>query len=210
MGDNIGVILAGGRSRRMGENKAAMLFGGEPLLTRVARRLAPAVDELLVIGPQSLAQLAPRARIVEDAHPATGPLAGLYTALNVTTSARIFLCACDMPFISPGLVRAMLACAETRGDADVVALEANSRVQPLHAVYSRRCLPAVERALNASDHSLHALLAQLAIVAIDVETVRHEDRAGLSAFNVNTPSDWLQALRLDEQADSHGLTTGDQ
>ncbi len=200
MAGKIGVILAGGQSRRMGENKAEMAFGGEPLLTRVVRRLSPAVDEVLVIGPQSLASLAPEARVVEDALPSIGPLGGLYTALTVSTSARIFLVACDMPFICPGLAQAMLALAETRADADAVALNTDGRMQPLHAVYSRRCLPAVERALKASDHSLHALLAQLAVVTVDMETARHEDPEGLSAFNVNTPDDWRRALRLEEQA----------
>jgi molybdopterin-guanine dinucleotide biosynthesis protein A len=210
MSGNIGVILAGGHSRRMGENKATMMFGGEPLLTRVARRLSPAVDDLLVIGPQSLASLAPHARVVEDALPAIGPLGGLHTALITTTSAHMFLVACDMPFIRPGLVRAMLAFAETRGDADVVALEANGRVQPLHAVYARGCLPAVERVLKASDHSLHALLAQLAVVVIEADTVRREDPDDLSAFNVNTPEDWRHALRLNEGTDRHNKVTGDQ
>lgn len=210
MTGNVGVILAGGRSRRMGENKAEMMFGGEPLLTRVAHRLSSAVDELLVIGPQSLASLAPHARVVEDALPAIGPLGGLYTALTATTSARIFLVACDMPFIHRGLVRAMLAFAETRCDADVVALEANRHVQPLHAVYSRGCLPAVERAVKASDYSLHALLAQLAVVAINTDTVRREDPDGLSAFNVNTPDDWRQALSLAEHATWYNQISGDQ
>lgn len=197
MSGNVGVILAGGQSRRMGENKAAMMFRGEPLLARVARRLSSAVDELLVIGPRSLASLSPQARVVEDTLPAIGPLGGLYTALTAIRGARIFLVACDMPFVCPGLVQAMLALAETRDDADVVTLNGDGRVQPLHAVYSRGCLPAVERALNAQDHSLHALLGQLTVVAIDLETVRHEDPAGLSAVNVNTPDDWRQALRLD-------------
>jgi len=210
MTGNVGVILAGGRSRRMGENKAEMMLRGEPLLTRVAHRLSSVVDDLLVIGPQSLASLAPHARVVEDALPAMGPLGGLYTALIATTSAHIFLVACDMPFIRPGLVRAMLAFAETRCDAEVVALEANGRVQPLHAVYARGCLPAVERLLQASDHSLHSLLAQLAVVAIDAETVRREDPDGLSAFNVNTPEDWRQALSLAEHASWRNQITGDQ
>jgi molybdopterin-guanine dinucleotide biosynthesis protein A len=210
MSGNVGVILAGGQSRRMGEDKAAMMFEGAPLLTRVARRLSRAVDELLVIGPQSLASLAPHVRVVEDALPALGPLGGLYTALTATTGACVFLVACDMPFIRPGLVRAMLAFAETRCDADVVALEANGRIQPLHAVYSRECLPAVERALNARDHSLHALLAQLAVVTIDTDTVRREDPDELTAFNVNTPEDWRQALNLAEHANWRNQVTGDQ
>lgn len=198
---NVAAILAGGRSRRMGANKAEMMFEGEPLLARGARRLAPAVDEVVVIGPQSLAPLVPDARVVEDALPSIGPLGGLYTALTTTTSARIFLVACDMPFVSPGLVRAMLALAETREDADAVVLNANGRMQPLHVVYARGCLPAIERALTTNDHSLHTLLAQLAVVAIDTETVRREDPDGLSAFNVNTPGDWRLALRLEGRSD---------
>jgi molybdopterin-guanine dinucleotide biosynthesis protein A len=210
MSGKAGVILAGGRSRRMGEDKATMLFGGEPLLARVARRLSSSVDELLVIGPQSLAPLAPHAHVVEDTLPAIGPLGGLYTALTATGSACIFLVACDMPFVSPGLVQAMLALAVTRDDADVVTLDANGRVQPLHAVYSRGCLPAVERALEAKDHSLHALLAHLAVVTIDLETVRREDPDGLSAFNVNTHDDWRDALQIEDRADRRNRTTDDQ
>ncbi len=210
MTGDVGVILAGGQSRRMGESKAAMMFGDEPLLARVAHRLSSGVDEVLVIGPQSLAPLAPHTRIVEDALPAIGPLGGLYTALTATRSARIFLVACDMPFVCPGLVQAMLALAVTRADADVVTLNANARVQPLHAVYSRRCLPAVERALKAKNHSLHALLARLAVAAIDLETVRREDPDGLSAFNVNTPDDWRHALQIKDIADRRNQTTDDQ
>lgn len=210
MSGDVGVILAGGQSSRMGEDKATMMFGGEPLLARVARRLSSSVDEVLVIGPQSLAPLAPHARVVEDALPAIGPLGGLYTALAATRSTRIFLVACDMPFICPGLVQAMLALAETRDDADVVALYANERVQPLHAVYSRGCLPAVERALKAKNHSLHALLEHLAVVTIDTETGRREDPDGLSAFNVNTPDDWRHALRLEDGANWRNQTTDDQ
>lgn len=210
MTGDVGVILAGGQSRRMGESKAAMMFGDEPLLARVARRLSSGVDELVVIGPQSLVPLAPSARVVEDALPEIGPLGGLYTALTATRSARIFLVACDMPFVCPGLVQAMLALAETRDDADVVTLNANGRVQPLHAVYSHGCLPAVERALNTKDHSLHALLAQLTVVTLDIETVRREDPDGLSAFNMNTPDDWRHALRLEDSADQPNQTTDDQ
>ncbi len=64
--------------------------------------------------------------------------------------------------------------------------------------------------MKANDHSLYALLAQLAVVAIDAKTVRREDPDGLSAFNVNTPRDWRLALRLEGQADQHNQVTGDQ
>lgn len=199
---SVGVILAGGRSSRMGQNKAEMQLAGEPLLARVARSLSPAVDELLVIGPPSLAHLTPQARVIADSIPGRGPLGGLYTALTATTSARIFVVACDMPFVRPGLVLAMLARADVQDEVDVVTVRAEGRLHPLHAVYAHHCLPIVEQALKADDYSLHALLAQLSVVAIDAEVVRREDPNGISAFNVNTPADWLLALRLAD-ADGH-------
>ena len=196
-----GVILAGGRSRRIGANKAEMLIAGEPLLRRVADRLAPVVDEVLVVGPQALARLVPEARVVEDMVEPTGPLGGLYTALHATAHAHIFLLACDMPFVQPGLVRAMLALAKTTPVADVIVLRSDFGIQPLHAVYARSCLPAVEQALTSDDHSLHALLGRLSFVTIGDEIVRREDLQGLSAFNANTPDDWQFAIALASSDD---------
>jgi molybdopterin-guanine dinucleotide biosynthesis protein A len=195
----------------MGKNKAELIFGGEPLVAHVARRLSSAVDELLVIGPQSLARHVPQARVVADVLPEMGPLGGLYTALTVTTSASLFLAACDMPFVNSDLVRAMLALAEAHHDnADVIVLHSNGRVQPLHAVYARTCLPAVENALTAKDHSLHVLIAQLAAVAVETELVQRVDPDGLSALNVNTPNDLQHALRLSETVDRQRQLTDGQ
>jgi molybdenum cofactor guanylyltransferase len=208
MAGNSGVILAGGRSSRMGEDKAAMMFAGEPLLARVLHRIEPAVDDVLVIGPQSIEQLVPGVRVIDDAVPAVGPLSGLYTALRATTRDRVFLVGCDMPFVQPRLVRAMLALSEANAHADAVALRAAGRAQPLHAVYSRRCLPAVERALQSEDHSLLSLLARLDVVQVDAETVNRDDPGGLSTFNVNTPADWERALRLAVEDVGYQETNG--
>ena len=196
---NLGVILAGGRSSRMGQNKAEMLFNGEPLLRRAVRRLTPAVDDLLVIGPTPLESLVPGIRVVADLVSGVGPLGGLYTALRSSTSARIFLTACDMPFVQPGLVRAMLVVSEATLDAQAIILrDLNdaTRIHPLHAVYTSACLPAVEQALASDNCSLRGLLSRLVVLMMDDETMRREDPRGVSAFNVNTQADWQDALRL--------------
>lgn len=202
MGENVGVILAGGRSSRMGENKAAMLFAGKPLLGRVLARVSVAVDETMVIGPESLHSLVPSVRVVGDLTPGIGPLGGLYAALTSTLAPRIFLVACDMPFVQPSLVRAMLAASVANQNAEVITLGARQRLQPLHAVYTQGCLPAVERALASEDHSLRTLLAHLNVLTLDAETVRREDPQGLSTFNINTPEDWQEALRLAAPQDA--------
>jgi molybdopterin-guanine dinucleotide biosynthesis protein A len=180
----------------MGANKATMVFAGEPLLIRALRRLSPAVDDTMVIGPETLRALAPDIRVVPDLVPGAGPLCGLYTALKSTTAARVFLVACDMPFIQPGLVRAMLAASAANQEAQAVMLSDQGHGQPLHAVYAHTCLPMVERALASEDHSLRSLLARLSAMTMDAEIVRREDPRGIATYNVNTPDDWRSALRL--------------
>ena len=202
---NVGVILAGGRSSRMGESKAAMLFGGEPLLRRVVHRLSDAVDDILIIGPGELDALVPGMRVIPDVVPGIGPLGGLYTALRSTTAARIFLVACDMPFVQPTLVRAMLATSIANPAAGAVILgdqRGGARVQPLHAVYTRACLPAVGRALDSAEHSLRTLLLHLTVATMDAETVRREDPTGHSTYNINTPGDLAAALRIAADAEA--------
>ena len=207
MAESIGVILAGGQSSRMGEDKAAMMFVGETLLQRAVRRLSAAVDDVLVIGPSSLQPLVRDVRVVPDLVPGSGPLGGLYTALRSSTGARIFLVACDMPFVQEGLVRAMLALSATNRDAEAVVLKesgASKRMQPLHAVYAYACLPAIERALATDDLSLRSLLAHLRVLTLDADTVRREDPRGLSALNVNTTEDWREALRMARELEAAG------
>jgi molybdopterin-guanine dinucleotide biosynthesis protein A len=188
----------------MGENKAAMIFAGEPLLRRAVGRLAATVDETLVIGPQTLQPLVPDVRVVPDLVPGVGPLGGLYTALRSTTAARVFLVACDMPFIQPGLVRAMLAVSVANQDIEAVILGDQGRIQPLHAVYTRACLPAVERTLASDNHSMRSLLSRLSVLTMDAETVRREDPRAISTINVNTPDDWQAALHLAAELASSG------
>jgi len=188
----------------MGENKATMVFAGEPLLRRVVGGLSTAVENTLVIGPEPLQPLVPDVRVVPDLVLGAGPLGGLYTALKITTAVRVFLVACDMPFIQPSLVRAMLVASANNEEAQAVILSDQGRVQPLHAVYTRACLPAVERALSFDDHSLRSLLSQLFVLTMDAEIVRREDLRGISAFNVNTPEDWRSALRLAAELASSG------
>lgn len=204
MSRSAGAVLAGGKSSRMGQNKAAMAISGETLLHRLVRRLSAAVDEVLVIGlSPSMPALSPtEARVVGDIVPAAGPLGGLYTALSATTCDRVFLAACDMPFVQPGLVRAMLALSEANVAIEAVVVPDAQRAQPLHAVYTKGCLPAVERALASEARSLRSLLAQLSVLTIDADVVRDHDPRGISTFNVNTPADWQRALLLASELDA--------
>lgn len=208
MAGNAAVILAGGNSTRMGENKATRLFDGEPLLQRVARRLAPVADELLVIGPETPLVPVSGWRWVGDLVPGAGPLGGLYTALTATTCPRLFLVACDMPLVQPELVRAMLVLAASRDDADVIALRTSQRLEPLHAVYTRRCLPAVEQSLASGDFAMRSLLARLAVSTVASAFVERNDPHGVSALNVNTPEDWQGAVKVAAELETPDSASG--
>jgi molybdopterin-guanine dinucleotide biosynthesis protein A len=196
MAGNMGVVLAGGKSSRMGASKAELLFIGEPLLRRVVDRLSEAVDDVVVIGPPTLQPLVPDVLVWSDVTSPVGPLGGLYTALKKAPCERLFLVACDMPLLQPNLVRAMLAVAEAHPASDAVALQSSGRMEPLHAVYSRSCLAAVEEALASGQRAMHLLLERLSVVTMSREVVAREDPLGVSTLNVNTPADWRHALQL--------------
>jgi molybdopterin-guanine dinucleotide biosynthesis protein A len=195
-----GVVLAGGKSARMGAEKAALRIGGEALLARVVRRLRLALPNVLIIGPSRLTLLAPGTPVFPDESPGLGPLGGLSTALTHTTSQYIFLTGCDMPFVAPALVSAMATYASRSPEVDVVALRTARGIEPLHAVFARTCAPHVQERIAATDgRSMGALLEQLRVMALPASMVAQYDPAGRSPFNANSPEDWREALAIQAQ-----------
>jgi molybdopterin-guanine dinucleotide biosynthesis protein A len=191
-----GVVLAGGASQRMGYDKAILPIAGEPLVLRVARRLHLALPRVVVVGPEALQAVVSDFPVVPDRVPGQGPLAGLATAFADLDTEWLFVVACDMPFVSPPLVRAMLDIALADPDAQAVVLRTARGLEPLHTVYARSCAPIVEVRLEASNHSVAALVAQLEVREVPPEVAARLDPHGLSSFNANTPGDWERALVL--------------
>jgi len=212
-----GVVLAGGRSRRMGESKAALIIAGEPLLWRVTHRLQAALSLVLVVGPPELSLLVPGVPILPDLHPGIGPLAGLEAALSAVTTELAFVVACDMPCIEPKLIRGMVEFASDSPEADVVALaRQNSESgagdrenvdsidsnEYLHAVYRSACLPVISRQIAAEHYALHQLFAELRVRIFPPELTAQLDPHGFSTLNANTPKEWVEAKRLAGQEPS--------
>lgn len=192
-----GVVLAGGASRRMGQPKAALLAGGEPLLHRVVRLLSAVVPEVIVVGSPAFAALVPENRLVPDAFPGRGPLGGLRTAFDATAAPWLFLVACDMPFLRPPLIRALVERARTAEDADALALRGATGLEPLHACYSRRCLAALDAQIAVGeDWSMRDLLARLQVLELPDDVWVRFDPERQSATNINTPEEWAAAQVL--------------
>jgi molybdopterin-guanine dinucleotide biosynthesis protein A len=140
------VVLAGGQSERLGSDKALLSLDGQPLLARTVGLLGALSRDVIVVTNDlgRYAALHLPARLVVDERPGLGSLMGVYSGLKAARNERAVVVGCDMPFLSLELLRYMLALATTY---DVVIPRLGGMVEPLHAVYSRNCLPPMARVL---------------------------------------------------------------
>lgn len=189
------IILAGGESRRLGTKKHLLQFGGKTLVQIIIERLANVSDDVMVVtSAQEVLELdVSGARVIADQIPGRGPLSGLHAGLLAATSDRALLVACDMPFLSVPLLRHL---SQPWPNTDAVAPEITGNVEPLLAVYSRSCLPAVEDLLTIDRASMRDLLQRVDTYLIPEEEVRSFDPSGLSWFNLNTQEDVDRARYL--------------
>ncbi len=200
------LILAGGRSSRMGQDKAWLDLDGVPLVERVARRLLPLAAEFVFSANDvaRYAELAGRlpvpARVVQDEYVGVGPLAGLHAGLRAAANDVVLAVATDMPFVNHRLVREMVAaCPDV--DAVVPRVKAKGfeapQPEPLHALYRKSCLSAIEAALAGGRRRAVAFLADVNVCYLDEPALRQIDPELESFRNVNTPEEWAEAvLRL--------------
>lgn len=200
------IILAGGQSRRLGEDKAAVKLAGRPLLQHVIDRVSPLVEDVIVVTRQwqslpGITGLRPREGrprpliMVEDAVSGQGPMGGLYTGLSVVTSFPALTVACDMPLLQPALLEALLARAD--GSSAVVPLR-SGLPEPLCAVYDAACLRPLRLRLERGELEMRGWLEDVRTRYFAEADWRLIDPAGLSFFNVNTRADLerVQALLL--------------
>lgn len=192
-------IQAGGESSRMGQDKGLVSFLGQPLITRVLKRIAPLADEILVTTNTLEDYSFLSYPLFPDVFPGRGALGGLYTALQAAHQPLVAVVACDMPFANPDL----LALARDRlveGNLDAVIPRTEQGMEPFHAVYRREtCLPAVKSALEAGKWRLISWLPDVRAATIEPQEMPQYDPAGLAFLNLNTPEDLRQAERLAEE-----------
>jgi molybdenum cofactor guanylyltransferase len=120
----------------------------------------------------------------------------LLTAFARTTATHLFFVGCDMPFVSPVLVKYQLELAITHTEADVVVLRSGERLEPMHSVYVRSALATLENCFGQGERSVNRCLMGLRTSIVEDEMVGELDPTGLSTFNANTPDEWNRALLL--------------
>jgi len=177
-------ILAGGKSRRFGQNKALFVIDGKAILERVVAAI-PAAHQIFLVtnSPAEYAHLDLPA--LPDHYPGLGPLAGIHAGLVHSPHEWNFFLACDFPRLQSAVINEILAVPRA---AQVILPETSEGLQPLCALWSKSTLPEIENALQSRTLSVHAVLEKLFLHAILSTTPE-------SLFNLNTPEDFVK-LRI--------------
>ena len=186
------IILAGGKSTRMGEDKAFLPFGDRPMLLRVIDEIRPHFDDLILVTNQPEQHLdLEDIRLVSDVHPGQGPLGGLFTGLLASRGRHNLVVGGDYPFLNH-LLLDFLWSLRTWGD--VVVPLTHEALAPICAIYDRRILPTMVEALEAGERSVMGMFPLLKVHYVREDELLPYDPQLLSFRNVNTPEDYRQAL----------------
>ncbi len=200
------LVLAGGRSRRMGRDKALLDFDGAPLIAHVIARVQQVCAEVIVVANDVETYARFGAPVIRDVYPDRGSLGGVFSGLRAIRYDYALAVACDMPFLNPTLLRYLIALAPT---ADVIMPRAadpsrsrsggvKPRLQydlrakeidlhPTHAIYSQRCIAPIEERVRSGDLRLIGFLDAVKVRIVEAREIDPFDPQHLSFFNVNTP-----------------------
>jgi len=189
----MGVVLAGGRSARMGTNKALLQFGGTRIIERLLRAIRPLFQEIAIVANDAEAYADLGVPIWPDRIPGKGALGGIYTAVYRSALPQVFCIACDMPFPSQAVIAHL---RDLASGYDVVVPRTADGYQPLHAVYGKSCLPSMEAMIQADSLKIDRLFPTVRLRTVEEGELRPLD-PGLRCFvNVNTWEELKVAARL--------------
>jgi molybdopterin-guanine dinucleotide biosynthesis protein A len=193
------ILLAGGKSSRMGKDKARLKLDGRLMVLQcIARKLLTISDEVIVATDgRRYKNLNVRVKWVDDVYPGAGSLVGLYSGLKEASSDYALVVACDMPFLNLELLRYMIALPR---DYDILIPRLGDKIEPLHAVYSRNCLPAIARLLEAGHKKIIDLPGKVRVRYLSQEVVERYDPEHRSFFNINTPDQLVEARAIIEES----------
>jgi molybdopterin-guanine dinucleotide biosynthesis protein A len=202
----MGFLIAGGRSSRMGADKAFLDFGGQTLLDRALTVMGAVCGKVTIVGdPARFAQYGSSkyVSVVADIFSGCGPLAGIHAALVHSTAELNLMLAVDMPYISRELLAFLFATAEDADNHAIVTVpRTNKGFQPLCAVYRRDFSVAAEQALRAGKYKIDAAFSSVSTRVIGEGELAAAGFSEQIFFNVNTPQDRRVAERGDLDSSS--------
>ena len=193
------IVLAGGKSSRMGTPKALLPFDGQALIVHVVNTLSRLFEDVVVVAAPGQELPPMPVTLVYDDVAYQGPVGGICYGLMASKGEVAFVSACDSAFLHVRLIEHLLnqitAC-------DVVVPHWQDRLQPLHAVYRRSVLPLLQEQLARRELRPVFLFDKVRTCRISEEEIRRFDPDGESFFNMNTPQDYAEATRRWDEARS--------
>ena len=189
------IILAGGKSSRMGldKNKSMLRLNGKYLIDIVISKLKCVVgDNIIIVGPPE--RYLSYKQVVPDLFSQKGPLVGIYSGLKASSSQCNLVVGCDMPFLEVKLLKYMTK--NINSNDIVIPHYSDGYIEPLCAIYSKRCLEIIERNLAEHIFSVRAIFPHLKVKFIEDEEIKKYDSKFYSFFNVNFKHDFRKAEEL--------------
>jgi molybdenum cofactor guanylyltransferase len=202
-----GFVLAGGRSLRMGREKALLEIGGVPLILRTARLLESVTGSATVVGETAGIRALGLPTVADD-WPGEGPLGGIATALRVSRAPWSLVVACDLPYLTYEWLAYLVSRALGSGADAVIAMNEGG-AEPLCAAYRESAEPAIRAAVSLGNLKVRSMLENLRGEVIEPHEWKRFDSDGYLFKNMNSPEDYDQAReRLGAGWQSHSDSDG--
>ena len=184
-----GIILAGGKNIRMGENKAFIEIEGISIIKRIQNVFEKLFQEILIVTDQkdSFHNLNPK--IYSDILPDRGVLGGLYTGLHFSSYPYSFCVACDMPYIKESVIEYLIKNIQ---NYDVVVPKTNDGLQPLHAIYSKDCIKPIKKVMDQKKYKIIDFYPMVKVKIIDEIDFQYLDPMNTSFININTQEELIK------------------
>lgn len=193
-----GVILAGGLSSRFsGANKAFIEIGNKRIIDRIYDVFSGLFEEIILVTNDLERYLDWNMKIVTDIHSTRSSLTGIHAGLFYAAGSHAFITACDTPFIKKDIIEAVVLAAQPQ--TDVVVPETSAGIEPLCAVYSKRCLKHIENQLQKKEYKIQKFFNKIRVVKIPENELKLKDPELNSFFNVNNPSSLEKAIEMGKR-----------
>ena len=190
------IILSGGKSSRMGTNKALLKINEKTNIERIRDRLQPFFSDMILVANNQDDYRFLEINMTADRYPGMGPLAGVHAGLSATHQETNLIVACDMPFVSAELAQALV---EKCSGYDAVVPVIHGKQHPLFAVFHKRILPIVEDCLKNGDLRMKHLFERLHVLYVTEKDLGGFDDLEKIFFNMNHPSEYDEALKRAEE-----------
>ena len=184
--DITGVILVGGKSRRMGRDKAFLEVAGKPLIERVLEFFRGSFDRIILVGDREERFAAYGLPVLPDIYPGSS-LGGLYTGLYHAATEYVFVSSCDLPYPNTDILRHLCSLKE---GFDAVVPSTKYGYEPLFALYAKSCFGPIKALLDSGDFCAYAWYPRVRVTYVPYEELAHLDRDGRACLNVNTPDEF--------------------